>query len=136
MSSDPIISKETFLKSYLPEGTTDVLGIGVIRIRGLSRAEVLKASDMSREDREVAFLVAGIVEPELSEPDVRAWRESTTTRTVNAVVEAILDLSGMLERSAAEAKRSFQGPGEEVRVPAGGEAGDDGGENAGGDAPG
>lgn len=135
--TDPIVSKETFLKSQLPENTMEVPGVGTIRIRGLSRAEVLKFTGLDSNERENAWLAAGIVDPDLSEEDVRAWRESAISKTVNTVVEAILELSGMLERSEAELRRSFPGgQGDEVRAPAGGTAGDDGDEAEVGDAPG
>lgn len=105
--SEFIISKEAFLKTSLPEGTVDVPGIGTVRIRGLSRSEVMIAGERDKTGWEVALLALGIVEPELTEDEVRAWRETTTTRVVNTVTEAVLGLSGMLRTSLGEAKATF-----------------------------
>lgn len=105
--SDPIVSKDTLLKPRLTEGTVAIPGVGTVRIRSLSRAEVLTAGERDRTGWEVALLAAGVVEPDLTEDEVRQWRENAPPDTVNVVAEAILGLSGMLSTAVGEAKRSF-----------------------------
>lgn len=107
MSDTPIISKDVLLKAQLPESTVDVPGVGRMRVRGLSRMEVLLARDRDRAGWEASLLTAGLVEPALTEDEVNIWREGATTDVVNTVVEAILGLSGMLKKAVEEAKTSF-----------------------------
>jgi hypothetical protein len=115
MSEGPIVAKETLLKSHLPEGTVDLPGIGTVRIRGLSRAEVLAVAAMEPADREIRSISYGLVDPALNEDEAAAWRSNVTSDVVRILNEEVLRLSGMLVDATGEtrpateiAKRSFQ----------------------------
>lgn len=109
--SDVIISKEALLKGTLPETTFEIPDVGAVRIRGLSRAEVVAwIEQQDFETREVYALAAGMVEPMLSEGDVREWRCHVGSQVIKSVADEILRLSGLLEpqKAVQEAKQSFQ----------------------------
>lgn len=109
--SDPIISKEVFLKGHLPEDTIEVPEIGTIRIRALSRAEALASTELVAGEREAQVLAWGLADPAITKEEAQQWRETTMPGVVNAVAYEILVLSGMTESSAVvvrAAKTSFQ----------------------------
>jgi hypothetical protein len=106
--TDPIISKEALLKGQLPEGTVDIPDVGTVRVRGLSRAEVLSLAALDAEAREVKILACGVVEPVLTEEEIRGWREAVTSRTIRDVSDEIMVLSGLVEKAREDAKRQFQ----------------------------
>jgi hypothetical protein len=79
----------------LPTGRVDIDGT-YVDIRSLSRAEALALQDYrGREDEaEVVILVAGTG---CTEAEAQTWRESTDTRTAGLLIDAILELSGLVE---------------------------------------
>jgi len=110
MSDPAVVSKEVLLKPQLPEELVEVAGLGAVRVRGLSRAEVVtaQAPDKDRNDFETALLTFGLVDPALTETEARQWRETALSKTVNDVSSAILRLSGLLPGAAKAAKRTFR----------------------------
>lgn len=125
--------KERFLKARLPEKDVDIPGVGTVRVRGLSRAEAgkLKGFLDDPEAGEVFVLTAGLIDPALSEGEVREWLAGAPTDEVESVTNAILGLSGLLDGQAA-ATRQFPAelqaePGTAPGVPPGPHVGDDGG---------
>lgn len=109
--SDPVISKEVFLKGHLPEDTIEVPEIGTVRIRALSRAEALSSTELPSGEREAQVLAWGIVDPAITVEEAQQWRESATPGIVNGLAYEILVLSGMTESSSVAvrvAKASFQ----------------------------
>ncbi|HSH58628.1 MAG TPA: hypothetical protein VK988_03100 [Acidimicrobiales bacterium] len=105
------ISKEELLSAarVLPHGSVEVPE-GTIDIRGLSRAEVvqMRKEGATVDDMEVATLVAGMVDPSLTEEEVRQWRNTRTSDEIERVSDAILDLSGMLPDSQHNKERTFR----------------------------
>lgn len=111
-----MIDKDAFLKPRLPERELEV-GPWTVRIRGLSRAEYLRIGDLARgesTDRaEVVTLALGLVDPALSEDEVRAWRDAATSDEVDAVSSAVIELSAGGADALKAAVQSFRdGPGE------------------------
>jgi hypothetical protein len=122
--------KERFLKARLPERDVDVDGVGTVRVRSLSRAEAgrLKEFVDNPEAGEVFVLATGLVDPVLSEDEVRQWQAAATSAEVEEVTTAILGLSGLLGDAIGDARRSFRPqPGAADGVPPGPDVGDDGG---------
>lgn len=138
------MDKDLLFKPRLPEADVDVPGLGTVRVRGLSRAEVMlvrKATDTEHMDGpralvlERKMLATAMVDPELTEAEVGRWQQASVAGELEPVTHKIQELSGMLEGSAKEAVKTFRGEsGDGVRVLPGAEAGDDGGQAAGGDA--
>lgn len=89
-------SKAALLTPRLGEGEHVVEGVGTVRIRGLSRAEVLalqKVGDVAATDRRMLSLA--LVEPELTEAEVGEWQAASGPMEIERLTEAIRDLSGM-----------------------------------------
>ncbi|MEU7817060.1 hypothetical protein [Pseudonocardia sp. NPDC049154] len=106
------VSKETLFKARLTEEDVEIPGVGTVRIRALSRAEVLafrsrKVEDVA--DMERALLSKGLVEPALTEDEVRQWQEASAAGELEPVTRAISRLSGMDETAAKEAVKRFRG---------------------------
>jgi hypothetical protein len=109
MSDTPIvISKEAILKPQLPEEVIDVAGLGPVRVRGLSRSEWMANKDRDGVEWEIGLLAVGLVDPKLSEEEIRQMREATTVKVIDEIASGILRLSGMLVSRGGDAKRTFQ----------------------------
>jgi hypothetical protein len=125
-----VTDKETFLKARLPEREVDLEGVGTVRVRSLSRAEAGRLPQMAEDPdaAEVFILATGLVDPSLSEDEVRTWLANATAGEVETVTEAILALSGLLGDAVGEARRRFpERPGPAGGVPSGPDTGHDGG---------
>ena len=125
--------KARLLKPRVPEGTVD-LEIGTVRVRGLSRGEVFmtqQAKGVEASERKIVAI--GMVDPEMTEDEVRQWQRSSPAGEMEAVVDKISELSGLNKSAEKRAMASFRDDGPGVRVLPGAEAGDDGGPTPGAD---
>lgn len=88
------VDKATLLASRLGEDKHEIPGVGEVRIRGLSRAEVLELRnlDVAASDRRMVSLA--LVEPTLTESDVEAWQKSSRAYEIEGLTGAIANLSG------------------------------------------
>lgn len=102
------MDKSKLLKSRLPEAEVEIEGVGKVRVRGLTRAEVLavrKATDSENMDGDRALvlerklLAKAMVDPELTEAEVREWQECVTPGELEPVIEKLQELSGLLKES-------------------------------------
>lgn len=102
------LSKETLLARTLPEEDVK-LADGTVRVRGLSRAEAVKVANLQKDidAAEVFILACALIEPEMSEAEVRAWREVAPSGEIDAVADAVLGLSGLTQEAAEAALRRF-----------------------------
>lgn len=121
------IDKELLFKSRLPEADVEVPGIGIMRVRGLSRTEALHCRDTSDivtvERRMIAL---GLVDPVLTEGEVKRWQENSPASELEELTLRISELSGMTEGAAKAAYKEFESdPDGEFRVLPGAEAVDD-----------
>lgn len=131
------MDKELLFKPRLDERDVVLPAVGTVRVRGLSREEVLSI----REDRGVDFerrmLATGMVDPALTYDEAGRWMAAATAGEIRPVTEAILQLSGLAQGAD---KSGLPGDGADARggvgaLP-GGEAGDDRGQAAVGDVAG
>jgi len=127
--------KARLLKPRVPEGTVELEGIGTVRVRGLSRAEVFMTQQCKGvEATERKILALGLLDPQMTEAEVKEWQEGSPAGEMEPVAAKIRDLSGLGDKPPKAAMTSFRddaGPG--VRDVPGAEAGDDGGPAAGAD---
>jgi len=127
--------KAKLLAFHLPEGTVDVPGVGQVRVRGLSRAEVLDFDDASQSAREARILAQGMVDPALTEGEAAAWRTTSVPDETNSVIQKIMELSGLMKGVAKEVYKEFEADSDlEFHVLPGEGTGNDGLPDAGGDA--
>lgn len=99
-----MIDKTVLLKSRLSERVVEILGLGEVRVRALSRAEVMDMQE-GRERRgqlgtEAWCLAVGLVEPELSEEEATELLQHSPGAELQPVVDAIFELSGLSEVEA------------------------------------
>lgn len=129
------MDKDLLFKPRLAEADVDVPGVGTVRVRALTRGEVFqiqKGTDTGDVERKI--LACGMVEPQLSQTDVRRWQDSCPAGEIDPVVDKIRELSGLSDDAEKEAVLAFRGePVGGVRVLPSGEAVDDGGDAAGAD---
>jgi hypothetical protein len=129
------VDKKLLFKPRLPEADVEVEGIGIVRVRGLNRMEAMlaqAAADPAEIERKI--LSFGMVDPELTEAEVKLWQKASTAGEIEPVSSKIAELSGMLSSSAKEAVRDFEAdPNIEFHVLPGAKAGHDSGSASGGD---
>ncbi|GHF30821.1 MULTISPECIES: hypothetical protein [Actinomycetes] len=96
------MDKSALLKPRLAERDVEVPGVGTVRVRSLSRAEALslKGKEMSAGKMERTLLALAMVNPALTEDEVKQWQDAAPAGELNAVQDAILELSGMKKEAA------------------------------------
>ena len=129
------MDKELLFKPRLPEADVDVPGIGMVRVRGLNRAEAMQVqSAKGTEATERVILALGMVDPELTEAEAGRWQKAAPAGEIEPVSRKIAELSGMVEGADKEAYKSVRdGAGDGVRVLPSAETEHDGGGTAGAD---
>lgn len=110
-----MIDRDALVKSRLAERVVAIPGVGEVRIRSLSGKEVAQIPGFKDdvEAGEEFVLCRAVVDPVLTPPDVRAWREAASHAELATVLTEIFDLSGLGDQALNEAAKSFRaGPGE------------------------
>jgi len=92
-----VIDKSALLARRLGEGEHEIPGFGTVRIRGLSRAELLALQGLDggvlASDRRMLSLA--LLDPELTEDEVKIWQENSLPQEIEALTVAIAELSGL-----------------------------------------
>ena len=129
------MDKALLFTPRLPEAEVTLPGIGVVRVRGLSRIEALHMNSVKGvEAIERRMVVLGMLDPVLTDDEVKQWQRASIAGELEAVTDTIAALSGMGKDSPKQAYADFRdetGSGE--RVLSGAEAGDDSVSSPGGD---
>ncbi|HKX46588.1 MAG TPA: hypothetical protein VJP77_07785 [Planctomycetota bacterium] len=127
MSADDV--KAQLFKPRLPEAEVELPNGVTVRVRGMSRGEVLAVQDAKTTAiLERRILARGMVEPELTEAEAGIWQEASPAGEIEPVVDRIRDLSGLDDGAEKTAMRSFRGgPDARVRAFPRDETSDDGG---------
>ena len=91
------VDKAALLARRLGEGKHEIEGVGTVVIRGLSRAEVLTLQGLdggtAASDRRM--LALALVDPVLTEDEVKVWQENSVPGEIEALTVAIAELSGL-----------------------------------------
>ncbi len=108
-----MIDKDAFLKGLLPEEDVEVAA-GTVRVRGLSRAEVLDLQKHANDlgVLECHILALGLVDPPLSFEEAEGYYAVAAAGDVDRIVEAISILSGLnkdAQKSGVPGLRGGQG---------------------------
>jgi len=115
----------------LEEDDVELPGGRLVRVRELSRAEVLRIRKENGEDSlkiERATLVAAMVNPRMTADEAAAWqRKSGVNKDIGLVQQRIQELSGMAEGADKSRVDSNGDNGAGVRALPSAEAGADGG---------
>lgn len=103
--------KARLLAPRLPEGDVEIEGVGTVRVRALTRAELLQAGRLESKGpaaMERYTLACGMVDPAMTQDDVAAWQQASPANEMNAVSERINELSGISAGAAKEAYKSLR----------------------------
>jgi hypothetical protein len=104
------LSKTELLAPRLGEGEHEIAGVGTVRIRGLSRAEVLEMRNLEggaiATDRRMLSLA--MLDPTLTEDEVAAWQRTSNPDEIEKLTLAIADLSGMGDGANKAAYKSVR----------------------------
>jgi hypothetical protein len=132
------INKEALFKPRLAEAEIDLPGVGTVRVRALTRAEVIGIRRAADNDPatldgkrvlviERKMIALAMVDPELTEAEVGRWQDAAPAGELTPVTDKIQELSGMAEgASKSGVPGAGGGPGPGVRDVPGAEAGNDG----------
>jgi hypothetical protein len=137
MDTATLLAPRADTASGMPEDDVELPGgIGTVRVRGLSRWEVLAARATATDaDREVAILKFAMVDPTMTEEQAAEWMKLAPAGELEPVTDKIGQLSGLAPGAAKEAVKEFvSNPDAEFRALPSPETRDDGGAHAGGDA--
>jgi hypothetical protein len=130
------MDKELLFKPRCPERSVELPGLGEVRVRGLTRAEIKIISDREErgKDSESWIIATCLLDPELSEEDAQRWLDVAQFGEIETLTDAINALSGIGKYANKESYKSLPDqPDAGVRPLPSGEAVDDGGGATGAD---
>lgn len=106
-----VLSKEDLLKVTFGVEEFDVPGIGPVKVRALTRSEALqvKGKELPVAEVEQKLLAWAMVEPALSEEDVKAWQDVVPAGLLEPLVDKIAVMSGMKKEAPKAAYADFRG---------------------------
>ena len=105
------MDKELLFRPRLPEGEIDIPGVGTVRVRGMSRWEMLTAGKLESKGTiamERAMLAFGMVDPAMTEDEVAQWQKASPASEIQPVVLKINELSGLGKEAPKEAFQDFR----------------------------
>lgn len=84
---------------------------GSVKVRPLTRAEAMKLNGVELEaaEMECRLLALAMVEPKLTEDQVRQWQEVSPAGELEPVGETIIRISGMDKVAGKQAYADFRG---------------------------
>lgn len=104
------VDREELFRLRLDAEDYEIPGVGVVRLRALSRAEVLAMRDKELPIVEMdrKLIAAAMVDPTMTEDQVRQWQEACMAGELEPITEAIMRLSGLELGAAKEAMKRFR----------------------------
>lgn len=108
----PIVDKAALLGGRAFGVTAvPIPGMGIIKIRPLSRAEALKmyGQELKAAEMEQVVIALACVEPTFTRGEVAQWQASSAAGEMIIIVNAILELSGMDIGAGKVAYKQFRG---------------------------
>lgn len=104
------IDKNALFAPRLPEEEFEISGVGSVRIRALTRAEMLRirGKEMPVDEMERQLLSLALVAPKLTEDDVRKWQHASAAGELEPLTKAVMRLSGLEATAPKEAVKRFR----------------------------
>lgn len=104
------MDKELLFKPRTTEREVEIPNVGTVRVRALTRAEVtpLSGREIELDVLELRLLTLAMVDPVLTEDEVRQWYQVSPAGELNPVLDAIRDLSGVTASDPKEAYHRFR----------------------------
>lgn len=95
------MDKDLLLARRVPEGDVELEGLGTVKVRGMSRYELLHSSRVRDEKGDLAaeryILSVCMVDPALAEHEVAEWQKASLAPEINAVAMKVNELSGVAQ---------------------------------------
>lgn len=88
------MDKDLLLKARLPEADVEIEGVGTVRVRGLSRGEVVEVTALDGLAYERKMLSLCLIDPVLTEDEAAEWQTTAPVSEFMAVISEINRLSG------------------------------------------
>jgi hypothetical protein len=108
-----IVSVETLLAVGVPEDVAEIKGVGMVKVRGLTRAELhlltkKDGGNPKAETSDLFYFTHGLVEPRVTEAQARAIFESMGFGALQPVIAKISELSGVSKDDQKAAYKSVR----------------------------
>jgi hypothetical protein len=100
------VDKALLLAPRLAQDEVQVPGVGAVKVRGLTRAEVAKIGNRDGLEAERMAISLAMVDPVLTEDEVGQWQESAPAMEIQPVLVRINELSGLTKQAQKEAYKS------------------------------
>lgn len=102
------VDKAQLLRKRCPERDVELPSVGTVRVRGLTRAQVIQISKGidAGEDMEPQALSWGLADPELTVDEARLLVEVSPFAEIQTLSAVINELSGIAGRADKEAYKS------------------------------
>lgn len=106
-------SVETLLAAELPEDVAEIPGVGLVKVRGLSRGELhlltkKDGGNPSPETSDLFYFTHGMVAPKVTEAQARQIFESIGFGALQPVIAKISELSGVSRDDQKAAYKSLR----------------------------
>lgn len=105
------MDKDLLFKARLRERDVDIPDVGTVRVRALARGEVLAFQELGELEVQVyerKLLALALVDPVLTEDEVRQWQEAAPAGELEPVTQAVVELSGLDREAAKLAYQQFR----------------------------
>lgn len=105
-----MLTKEDLLKSSFGQEEVEIPGKGTVTVRSLTRGQALQVQgvEMDAAEMERKLVALAMVDPSLSEDEVKVWQDTSPAGELQPVVEAIVRLSGLEQHAMKETVRKFR----------------------------
>lgn len=105
------IDKAALFASRLPEEDVEIPNVGTVRVRSMSRSEVLdiRGKDLEVSEMERRLLSTAMVDPKMTEDEIGQWQQASTAGELEPVTKAIMRLSGLEEAVNKATIKQFRG---------------------------
>ncbi|MGA5306517.1 hypothetical protein [Micromonospora taraxaci] len=103
------MDKSALFQPRCPEADVELPGVGTVRVRGLTRAQIIDIAKGTNDgkDMEPLSLSWAFVDPQLTEDEVRQWTQAATFGEVETINKVVNELSGIAGRADKEAYKSL-----------------------------
>lgn len=104
------VDKAALLTRRCPEDDVELEGVGTVRVRGLTRGEVMRISKGAAdgEDTQPLAISLALLDPQLTEDEARQYVENAPFEEIEKLGQAINRLSGIAGRADKEAYKSLR----------------------------
>lgn len=104
------VDKAALLTRRFGTEDVEVPGLGTMQVRALTRAEALSVQgvEMDVEVLEQKLISMALVDPKLTEVEVKEWQACASAGEIQVIVEAIVRISGLEGYSAKAAYANFR----------------------------